>query len=543
MAFLSLAAPIGDPSAPKGGTFVVGLSGYPQHLLHYIAQDEYAKAVNELVLEPLLELSAKTNQPLSRLAERWEARRDQKEITFWIDPRAKFSDGEAVLASDVLFTWELLQRPESGMAAARSNFEMIASCEVLAPRTVRFAMKGPHFKNLGSFAEFFILPRHFYEGKEVRKVLSSQLLGSGPYRIKEVESGRRIELERNKHFWGGSLEQNLGRYNFDRVLFHVNPNTDSLHELFKRGETDFHYYMSSRQWATETDSLPFQRHYIEKLKVQNSREFGAMAIAWNLRRPLFQDARVRRALSHLMPRDRWIHDLFYDQYVPATGIVGVSSPNHSKANVGIAYNPRQAVKLLNAAGWKIAESGKRKKEGRIFRFEVVSDTPALEKVLTLYQEELAKVGIEMQIRNVEWALGMKLLDDRQFDAYPVSRSREVEPGNFAAEWGSANAGIAGSQNLTGYRNQKVDQLALAIDTAIDPMKRRRKIQELDEIIARDQPMSWCWEPTYFRIGYWNRVSFPGKGYFPYSYWTNVFHYWWWDADKAAKLKNPLIATF
>lgn len=256
-----------------------------------------------------------------------------------------------------------------------------------------------------------------------------------------------------------------------------------------------------------------------------------MAIAWNLRRPLFQDVRVRHALSYLMPREQWIRDFFFNQYVPAAGIVGVKSKNHSPNNRPFVFDPKKATQLLDAAGWKVGPEGKRVKDGKPFRFEMLSDSPALEKVLTLYQEQLRKYGIEMKFHSVEWAQAAKLVDNREFDAFPFARGREVDPGNFGAEWGAESAGVPGTENLTGYHDPEVDRLARTIDQTFDREKRRSLVRKLDEKIARDQPMSWCWEPTYFRIGYWNRFGFPGKGYFPYSYWNDVFQYWWADAKK------------
>jgi len=529
-----LALPIGNPLAPQGGKFTLGVGAYPQHLLNFVANDEHATAINQLVLETLVELSPVTNDPLPRLASRWEASEDRKSITFWIDPRAKFSDGKPVTSYDVKFTWDRIQKTESGMAAARSLFAAFTTVEALAPLQVRFRTEVPHFQNLPRIAELYILPSHLYE-KYPSALPAHELYGSGPYRIKSVVPGQRVELERHRAYWGSTLAQNLGRYNFDQITFKVSSNPDTQFELFQRGEVDFHYFTISRQWATQTSSAPFEKHHIEKLKVENSREFGAMAIAWNLRRPLFQDVRVRKALSHLMPKQRWIRDLFFNQYIPASGIVGTRSIYHSAANPPVDYDPRAATRLLKEAGWSLGPDGKQTKQGKRFAFEILTDTPALEKVLTLYQEELARVGIEMKIRNLEWASAMKLLDAREFDAFPTSRSREVEPGNFASEWGSASAALAGSQNVSGLADAEVDRLAAEIDRTFDRAKRIALVRKLDERIGKLQPMSWCWEPTFFRIGHWNRFGFPGKGYFPYSYWSDVFHYWWWDAEKAAKL--------
>jgi microcin C transport system substrate-binding protein len=147
----------------------------------------------------------------------------------------------------------------------------------------------------------------------------------------------------------------------------------------------------------------------------------------------------------------------------------------------------------------------------------------------------------MNIRQVDWATAIKLTDDWQFDARELARGRDIDPGDFADGWGSKQADIKGSANSGGYKNPEVDKLAEEIDKTFDLKKRIPLVQKLDEIIGNDQPISLCWEATFFRLAYWNRYSFPDKGYFKYSSWKSAFQFWWLDPEKDKKLTEAKAA--
>lgn len=528
------AAIVGNPEAPKGGKLVVALPAYPKHLLYYLASDEYSAAVNALVLEPLFERSQATYEPVPCLAESWEISRDGKVFTFRLRSEARFSDAMPVTALDVKFTWDWIQNPKNLALPMKELFASFESCEVVDPKTVRFKAKTNHYKNFTKLADLFVLPKHVYEKAEPGKV--NKLVGSGPYRIADVNAGERIVLARRSDAWSRTLAQNLGRHNFDEIVFLATADPTAQFEAFKRGEIDYYLFMISKQWATETDGPLFKNGYIKKVMAANAREHAAFAFAWNLRRPLFQDKRVREALSLLMDRERWIKDLFYSQYVPATGIVGSRSAYHSPENRPVAFDPKRARKLLTEAGWRPGKDGVLTRKQARFEFEMLADTPALMRVLTLYQETLKSMGIVMRIRSVDWTTSLKLVDERNFDAYPQSRSRDVEPSDFGLTWSSRLADVPGSQNVTGYKNPEADRLAEAIDRETNENKRIALVRKLDRLIAKDFPMSFGWEPTYFRLGFWDRFAFPNEGYLKYSTWKDTFQYWWLDRAKAERLR-------
>lgn len=540
---LGLAAPLGNPNAPKGGSILIGFPAYPKTLLYYLAVDEPSHVVNAAIFESLLDGDPRNYDPIPGVASSWTLSSDKKIFTFKMNPNARFSDGIHITAHDVKFTWDTLLNPKHNTAPHQSYLSSFESCTVIDDHTVQFVAKTLHFQNLEKAGGLFILPRHFFSRGDFNKSFHARLLGSGPYSIEEVKQGERIVLKRNQNYWAKDLPRNIGRYNFDRIVLKVVSDANVMFELFKKGDIDFYYFLSAKMWATETGAPPFEKGYIKKVKGEVKLPFGMMGFAWNMRKPLFEDRRVRLALSHLMNREKWIKDLFYNQYSLATGVMPPNSEYHSPKVKPVLYDPKRAKELLKEAGWNALDKDGVliKKDGprARFEFDLLEDNALALRYLTLYQEDLKKMGIIMNIRTVDWATSLKLMDDWRFDASPRSFTRDANPSDFANLWGSKEADTKGSQNYSGYKNPEVDELAKKIDETFDKKARIPLVRKLDEIIAFDQPWSFAWEAAYFRLAYWDKFSFPGRGYFDYSRWYNTIEYWWFDKEKDERLKKAI----
>lgn len=518
---------IGDPKAVKGGTFTLNFPGYPKDLLFYLGLDEFSESINNEILEPLAEIHAESGELVPRIAKDWTISKDKKTVTFNLNPEATFSDGTPVTSADVLFTWEALLNPKNKTVPFQSYFSTIESCTTPTPRTVVFKAKVVHFKNIEKLASLYVLPKHFYSKGDFNKDFNSKILGSGPYTLEEVKPGERIVLKRNPAYWGGKLPQNTGRFNFDKLVFKIIPENEVAHEAFKKGDLDYFYFVLAKMWAADTDGEVYKSGRIKKVRAENLLPYATQGIAWNLRHPIFKEKNVRLAMSHLFNRERLIKELFYDNYTLATGVIHRKSVYHSPANTPLLYDPQKAQKLLQSAGWKELDSeGVLVKNGTRFEFELLTKSPASHRFLTIYQEDLKKVGIKMSIRTLDWGTALKLIEEWKFDATDMARSRDNDPADFGTIWGSAEADKKGSSNFTGYKNTRVDQLAEVIDKTFDKKRRIPLVQQMDLILAEDQPFTFGWESSYFRIAHWNKFSYPGRGYFNYSKWTDVFDYWW-----------------
>jgi len=534
------AAPYGSPDAKKGGSITVSMGGYPKALMYYLASDTSSAMIAEMVLEPLLESDPTTFDIVPRLAESWKISKDKKTFTFKLNKAAQFADGKPLTTKDVKFTWDTLMNPKHNTVPFQSFFSDVESCTVVDEQTVEFKTKNVHFQNLEKLGGIFILPEHAFAGKDFNKLGMATYVGSGPYRFGEADSGKKITLERNEKYWGAKLPQNTGRYNFDRIIYKVVPDNHVQLEIFKRGDTDLMLITMAKMWVEELKGELFEKNWATKYRMNTKTPSSMAGIQWNMRRPLFKDKKVRLALGQLMNREQWIKDLFYNEYIATSGLTPPNSEYHPPKLTPVKYNPTSAKKLLAEAGWKETDSdGVLKKGKERFEFEILMTESPLTRAMTLYQEDLRKMGIKMSLRTVDWATLLKLSDEWGFDAFMVGWTRSVNPSDFTQMWGSIEADQKGSQNKSGYKNPEVDKLSRKIDQSFDKKARVKMVQALDAMVSEDQPMSYFWEMNTMRIIYWNKFGMPKEKTPPYSDWHTPVQYWWAEPSKADALKKAV----
>lgn len=531
----------GDSEAKKGGSIVISFGGYPKSLLYYLAADTGSHLVSGLVLDTLLEMDVVNYEPTPLLAESWTVSPDKKTFTFVLNPKATFSDGKPVTAEDVKFTWDAIMNPKNATMVFQSTYKDIESCAILDLRTIQFKAKNIHFQNLENLGSLMVLPKHVFSTGDFNKAFNRTFSGSGPYEFSDVRPGEKIVLARNKNYWASTLPQNVGRYNFDRMTFKVVDDPHVELEMFKRGDIDYLLIGKAKIWVNELVGESYDKNWTVKFRGVTKIPESMAGIEWNARRPLFSDRRVRIAMSHLMNREQWIKDLFYNEYIPTSGVMAPKSEYQAPGNTPLPNSPKKAKELLKEAGWtEINSDGILVKGGLKFEFDLILTSQSLMPPFTLYQEDLKKMGIKMNIRVLDWAAAMKLTDEWKFDAYPLGWTREVDPSNFASMWGSREADQKGSQNLSGYKNPEVDKLCREIDQTFDKKRRIPLVQKLDAVISNDQPMSFMWEGKGYRIIHWNRFSFPKAKYPPYARWNTPIEYWWTDDKLTASLKEAKV---
>ncbi len=539
---LSFAAPttFGDKDAKKGGTFTVSVPSYPKAILYYLGSDTLSLLLSQGVIEPLVEQDPVTFDSIPRLAESWQISKDKKTFTFKLNPKAQFSDGHPLTSKDVKFTWDTILNPKNNTVPLQSYFADFESCTTPDEKTIVFKSKNIHFQNMEKLGGLFVLPEHFFSKKDFNHSGMTAFLGSGPYKFGEMDAGKKIVMERNEKYWGADLPQNRGRYNFDRVIYKIVPDTHVQLEMFKRGDVDFMLISMAKMWVEELDGELFEKNWATKFRLKSKTPSSMSGIQWNMRKNLFAEKKVRLAMSHLMNRDQWIKDLFYNEYIPTVGVVPPDSEYHSPKAKMLKYDPVLAKKLLAEAGWKEAGTdGILKKGEQRFEFELLTTDSPLTRAFTRYQEDLQKMGIKMNLRTTDWATLLKLSDENNFDAMVLGWTRSVNPSDFAQMWGSKEADMKGSQNKSGFKNTELDKLARRIDETFDKKARVKLVQNLDGILAEEQPMSFFWEANSFRLIYWNRYSFPKEKSPPYSDWSTPVEYWWFDAPKAEALKTAM----
>lgn len=510
---------------PARNEIRIGLSGFPPSNLFYLAFDEYSDAITQLVLEPLVRLNLDDLTPEPALASSFSTRSEAGQFEFQLNPKARFSDGSPVTSEDVLFTCATLT---DAFEKGRTPLELpsyLISCEALSPRGVRIKTKTPFPAGLGAFSEFYVLSKkHFSKGTFFND-FNSQYVGSGPYRFREVAWGKAVVLQRNPDYWANEEAQEKGRYFLDTISFHTRTNPNLLLKLLLNHEIDYLYFLSSQSWIQDTQSAPFKNGSIRKLEVKNKLPFNLAGIAWNLRKPIFSDIRVRKALAHLLNRERLIKDFFFDQYQLSSGIAYNESIYHHPQNRPLGYDPSIAQRLLKEAGWVANKKSILEKDGKPFSFEILSGNPPAAKYLAFYQEALRKAGIELRIKIVDWATYIKLRNEGRFDAIDFSRNRNEKMLDLEMLWLSQDEKGQPLDNLFGYKNPEANRLLTQLRSCHEESRRIALIRELDKLIADDHPMAFTWEPKHQRIAFWDQYDFKAPGYRSFSRWNQLFIEW------------------
>ncbi len=517
--------PVGNPSAPQGGTFNVSISLEPESLNPITSTDGYSREVQSYILDTLLERNPDTYEWMPALAEKWEVSKDGKQFTFTLRKGATFHDGKPITVEDVKFSFDVIFDPTYNAIPLRSYFENIAEPEILGPDTIRFTAKSLYYDNFATVAELMrILPKHVYgnaaEGKKLNKTVS----GSGPYKIEKYDKGQSIVLVKNKDWWGAKLDHMRGRWNFERIRFRFIKDSNIAIEALKKGDTDFHD-LTTEEFAKKT-SGPEWGKSVMKVQTQNIAPRNYGYIGWNLRKDLFKNRDVRLALYQLLNREEMNQKFRYGLSVPATGPICVQSDLADPSVKPVKYDPKSAIDLLKKAGWTDSDKDGNlhrvvagKKEN--FSFTLYYANKDTEKYWVLYQADLKKVGIEMKLQLLEWNALLKDIDESNFDAIAMSWGNGSVDYDLKQIWHSDSANKGGS-NFIGYKNPEVDKL---IDQARAEMDRTKRIpiaRAAYKKIAEDYPYAFLFNDKFVMYAHSAKVAML-KPTYKYGVGND---YWW-----------------
>jgi ABC-type transport system substrate-binding protein len=520
----------GSPNAVVGG---VRRDRFPQqpHMLHPLnATDLYGNRILDLIYETLAQTDVDSLEQVPLLAEKWEVSPDKLTYVFHINPAARWQDGKPVTAADVKFSFDVLFNPRlktrPKWQAYFSNFE---KAEAVDARTVRFVAKQDHFRNFINLSSLRIVPKAaFADADPDQTELAKKPLGSGPYKFGEWNRGTSVILERDANHWAKALPQNIGRYNPEKLLIRFVAADKVALESFKRGDVDI-LQLTPDQWVNETGGPEFglgaaSRKRLIKVEVKNQAPRNYRYVTYNLASPLFNDKRVRKAMSLLYDRDTFVDKFYHGLQVKAVGPFEANSRYTSPAVKPLAFSVPEAIHLLREAGWQDSDGdGLLDKDGTTFRYTVMTADPETSvKMLTLAKEAMRQAGVEMNIKVVDWSTFLSLIDDYKFDAVMLGWTRDPWP-DPTPLWHSRGA-VKGGLNLARYRNPAVDKL---IDEGVKSIPDERRIQlfrRLHEILAEDQPYTFLLEPDRTLIGYSSRL----RTVKPWYAYTIGEDYWWFE---------------
>jgi microcin C transport system substrate-binding protein len=549
----------GNKNAKKGGTAVFGDIGYPATLRTY--GENSTNLLNQIlariVYETLLKIDPVTYEYLPGLADKWSISEDKLTYFFYINEKAKWQDGTPVTSFDVVATYDLLI--DEGIRDPfyndfyRSKYERPVA---LTPHILMVKAKILQWSAFFYFCGTYILPEHIVgritASEFLKEYNNKMMIGSGPYYFDRASPNQLIVLKRDTAWWAADFPLNINLFNLDEIRINFYTDETVLFENFKKGNADIAPYISSRtinKWINEfvpekMDEIKY--NHIIKQKVYCGQPAGHGGFAFNMREEPFDDIRVRKAVSLLFNRGEIIRKLFYNEYKHMDSYYS-NSIYENKNNPKIRYNPEEAVRLLEEAGYSqknLNEEGYIVKNGKPFELNLNVYRPDDTRVETLLQEELKKVGIKTNLKKVTWATHTKDLDERNFKIIWINYTTLLFP-NPEHAYHSKYADELNTNNIYGFKDKKVDELCEAYNLEFDFEKRKVLNREIDSILISNYLMALNWYSDNIKILYWNKFGMPNfvlsgvsyVGEITFRLLEIIATFWWYDAEADKALKT------
>jgi len=526
--------PNADPAAVRGGVINLWGGPYPKSLNRWIDNNQFTANVIGLMFEPLVGLHPSEDRPVGVLADRWEVSEDNMTFTFHINPNATWSDGEPVTAEDVQFYYDTIMDPKNLTPVFRVGMSRLDRPEIVDDHTIRVTANEAHWSNFWEAAGLFAFPKHAWEGKDFNAITFDFPVVSGPYKLREVKTNSFILLERRGDWWGRSKKINENKYNFDYIRYRAMADREKALEALKKGDFDLYPIYTALIWAQKTDFPAVQKGWVVRQEVFNQEPKGFQGLMMNLRRPLFQDKKVREALAYLLNRDLMNQKLMFEQYFLLNSYYPDLHSNNLNPEAELyPYDPGKARELLEEAGWVPNDRGILTKDGQPLQITFLHHGEDM-RHLTIYTEALKQVGIEANIEKLSYASWAKRIQDHDFDmiwmAWGAGRLRDPE-----AMWSSEEADRKASNNIPGVKDEQIDNLIEQQKTEMDLSKRNEMLKQLDTRLTEILPSVLLWQSEKHRLLYWNRFGTPKCVLGKFGDPSDAVVYWWVDPEKEKAL--------
>ena len=532
--------PIASKDARPCGTITLWGSSMPKSFNMWEDYNSFSAELMGMMFEPLVSLHSTEDREVGILADSWSVSEDGKTFTFHVDPRAKWSDGKPVTAEDVQYYYDVIMDEKNLTPIFKVGLSRFDRPEVVDSLTVKMTAKESHWGNFWEAAGMLAFPKHAWAGKDFNQIRYEFPVVSGPYKIKTFREDRYVELARRSDWWGFHKNWNRGKYNFEKIRYRfMNDQTKAL-EAFKKQDINAYAIYTSSIWMKQTDFDAVQKGWAVKQRIFNKEPIGFQGMAINLRKPEFQDVRVRRALNMLLNREAMNEKYMFGQYFLLNSYYPDLWENNQNPTVpNYKFNPDSARALFAEAGYKVNGQGILEKDGKPFAINFITSQEDL-RHLTLFLEDLKKVGVQASIEQMSQSTLRKRLDDLDFDLYWVNwgagRLRDPE-----ASWSSATALQKGTNNLAGVQDKVVDSLINLQKTEFDLAKRNEILKALDNRLAEIVPYVLMWQCDHHRILYWNRYGTPDKVFDRFNREDAIPVYWWLDPEKSKALDRAMKA--
>ncbi|MFP2503954.1 extracellular solute-binding protein [Buttiauxella gaviniae] len=550
-----------NPAAPKGGDITLSAIGTFDNF------NRYALRGNPGVSTETLYDTLFTNSddepgsyyPLVAEMARYPDNFAWAEIE--INPQARFHDGTPIKASDVAFTFNKF------MTEGVPQFRLVykgAKVRAIAPLTVRIELATPSKERMLGLFSLPVFPEKFWKNHKLSDPLSAPPLASGPYKITAWRMGQYITYARVRDYWAANLPVNRGRWNFDSIRYDYYLDDNVAFEAFKAGAFDFRNEVSAKNWATRYTGKNFANHFIVKEEQPNDAAQDARWLAFNIQRPIFEDRRVREAIGLAFDFEWMNKALFYGAYsransyfqnteyaardyphadelillapmkkdLPPEVFTSIYNPPKSNGNGFDRENLLKAMTLLKEAGWELKDQKLiNVKTGKPFTFELLIGATGNTQWVLPFQHNLQRLGITMDIRQVDNSQLTNRMRKRDYDMIPTLYSAMPYPSaDVQIAWASEY--VDSTYNSPGVKSPVVDELiSQIVANQGDKQKLLPLGRALDRVLTWNYYMIPMWYMAADRFAWWNKFSKPAI----HPLYATGFDTWWYDVNKAAQL--------
>ncbi len=554
-----------NPDAPKGGDVRFASIGTFDSLNAFILRGVPAVGVTQLFDTLMKSSEDEAFTEYGLLAETLEVPEDRSWVIFNLRPQARFHDGGAVTAADVVWTFDTLRT--KGRPSYRAYYADVEKAEALGPLRVKFSFKPGVNRELPLIlGQMAVLSKAYYEKVNFEQTTLEPPIGSGPYKVAKVDAGRAITYARDPNYWGRDLPVNRGRNNFGTIRYDYYRDATVAVEALKAGQYDFRNENSAKNWSTEYDDAPaLKSGALVKKELRNELPNGMQGFGFNLRRPIFQDPRVRRAITEAFDFEWSNKTLFYGLYtrtssywsnselaargLPQGAELALLEPFRAQLPPELfttEYKPpvtdgsgtqrdniRVSLRLLREAGWEVKNNKLiETSTGKQMEFEILLESPLFERIALPFIRNLERLGMVVKLRTIDPSQYQTRMDNYDYDMTVVLFGQSLSPGNEQREYfGSAAVDLPGGRNVLGIKNPVIDALVDKVIAAPDRESLIQRTRALDRVLQWGHYVVPHFHSRVFRLVYWNQFGQPET---PPKYGV-ALDSWWVDLAKQAAL--------
>lgn len=529
-----------NPQAPKGGSLSQAAQGTFDSFNPFIVQGTAAAGLGHIydsltyhtADEPFTEYGLLASCMQLDPAGRW--------IEFELRPEARFHDGKPVTAEDVAFTFKLLR--EEGRPFYRAYYADITEIKVLNPQRIRFELASHENRELPLIiGQIPILPKHYWQDRDFKQPSLDKPLGSGPYKIAEVDSGRRIVYQKVANYWGENLPVNLGRNNIEQLVYDYYRDATVALEAFKAGRLDFRLENIARNWATGYSGSALSSGDLVLESIPHKNSAGMQGFFFNTRRDVFKDPKVRLALTQMFDFEWSNQQLFHGAYTRTQSYFSnseLASSGLPEGNELVLLKPfakqlpdevfnqeynlpvtdgsgnirnltRKALGLLREAGWTMDGRRLVNAAGEQLRFEILLHDTSFERVVLPWRQNLERIGIRMDVRVVDVTQYLNRLRSFDYDMVVSSIGQSLSPGNEQREFfHSEFAHSTDGRNISGVEDPVVDALIEQLINAQDRDSLITATRALDRVLLWGHYVIPHWHLNEYRIARHKQIKIP-----------------------------------